>query len=791
MKFSETWLREWVDPELTTEALGDRLTMAGLELDGLEPAAPAFSGVVVAQISDVAPHPDADRLRVCVVDDGGSDPLQVVCGAPNARVGLRVPFARVGANLPDGTRLKKARLRGVESFGMLCSARELGLAERADGLMELPGDSPVGTSLREYLSLDDTVFEVDLTPNRADCLSISGVAREVATLTRAPLRATRVADIDPTSGRQLAVHIRVPAACPHYAGRIIEGIDAQAETPLWIRERLRRSGIRSLGPLVDVTNYVMMEMGQPMHAFDVDRLQGDVVVRYADAEENLTLLDGQSVTLHPDVLVIADERRPLALAGVMGGSDSAVGDATRDIFLESAFFTPESIAGRARRYGLHTDSSHRFERGVDPDLQVAALQRATGLLLDIAGGRAGPVTEVREDSHVPRRNSIPLRSGRITRLLGITLADEDVERILESLGCTVDPDTQGWRVTPPSYRFDLGIEADLIEELGRVHGYDRVPASHPGIRLHIEPLPEARVGLDRVRSRLVDLGYLEAVTFSFVDAALEERVNPAQAARALSNPLSREMSVMRTTLWSGLLPALKRNLNRQQQRVRLFETGLRFLTGDDGLIQRPAVAGAVTGPVFPEQWSLATRETDFHDLKGDVESLLSLVLGASPRFEPSGHPALHPGLGATILLDGTAVGECGALHPQLEAELGLEQRVFLFELDTAVFDAASVPSFTPLSRHPAVRRDIAIVVDQAVSAQQVQDVLAAEGVGALTNVSIFDVYTGEGVTDGRKSMALGLILQEISRTLTDEEVEQIVGRLIDRLRQELGAALRE
>lgn len=790
MRFSEAWLRTWVDPPLSAEELGERLTMAGLELDGIEPAAPPFEGVVVAEVKSVVPHPNADRLRVCEVDAGADEPLQVVCGAPNVAVEMRAPLARVGATLPGGLRVKPARLRGVESYGMLCSAQELGLAESAEGLMRLPDDAPIGASLREYLGLDDKVIEVDLTPNRGDCLSISGIAREVATLTAAELHTLQVDPVPPGSERVFGVDVQARQACPHYAGRVIEAVDPTASTPLWMQERLRRSGIRSLGPLVDITNYVMLELGQPMHAFDLDRLHGAIEVRYARVGESLALLDDQELELAPDVLVIADVDRPVALAGVMGGRDSGVDESTRNLFLECAFFSPEVIAGKARRYGRSTDSAYRFERGVDPALQVPALERATALMVQIAGGRAGPVVNSVAPEYLPKRSPIVLRRTRFERVLGVSLADAEVERILRTLGCEVEPGDGVWHVVPPGYRFDLELEADLVEELGRVYGYDRIPVTHPRYETRISPQPESQVGLERIRDRLVDLGYQEAITFSFVDAGLEALLNPGYHPKALANPLSRDLAVMRTTLWSGLIPAVRRNLNRQQTRVRLFEVGLRFLTEGDRLRQVPTLAGVITGSPWPEQWGMSHREVDFFDLKGDVEGILALLSRDEVAFRPATRDALHPGQSATIHLNDTPVGSLGALHPELESRLDLGQRLYLFELDLEVFRHARVPEFRSVSRFPAIRRDISIVVDASVTAAQIVDTLKHAGIDQLKEVRIFDVYAGKGVTSGRKSIALGLILQDLSRTLTDQEVEALVSGLVNRLQRDFGAILR-
>lgn len=790
MKFSDQWLRKWVDHGLSPEQLGHRLTMAGLELDGIEPAAPAFSGVVVGHVLAVEPHPDADKLRVCQVEDGSEETAQVVCGAPNVHVGMRVPFARIGAVLPGDFRIKKAKLRGVASQGMLCSAKELGLAEASEGLMPLPSDAPTGADVRDYLGLDDAILEVDLTPNRADCLSLAGIARETALLTGRPLH---VPDIDPVPAvhaERLAIDIQAPAACPRYAGRVIHGVNPKAATPLWMKERLRRSGIRSISPLVDVTNYVLIELGQPMHAFDLTKLDGGIVVRLAGAGESLTLLDGQTVTLDPDVLVIADHRAAQAMAGVMGGEGSAVSDATTDIFLESAFFAPEAIAGRARRHGLHTDSSHRFERGVDPALAVRALERATQLVLDICGGKPGPVVDI-QSGEGQERPPISLRAARIERLLGAQIAEEEIDGILDRLGCRVHPVAGGWQVTPPSFRFDLAIEADLIEEVARVHGYDNLPSRAHPYAPAIRPEPEARVAVDRLRELLVDRGYQEAITFSFVDPAVEALFAPGAEPLRLANPISSELAVMRSTLWAGLVKAVQHNLNRQQDRVRLFETGLSFVGQGEALVQTPQLAGILCGDVLPEQWGASARPADFFDLKGDVEALLGLAhLGERVEYRVESHPALHPGQSARIHLDGRPIGWLGALHPALEKTLDLGRRTLVFELELNEITKGCVAKFEPLSKFPGIRRDIAVLVDEAVQASQLAAAIQACRIPELREFHVFDTYTGKGVPTGRKSLALGLILQDLSRTLTDDEVESIVKTVVARLGDDVGADLR-
>jgi phenylalanyl-tRNA synthetase beta chain len=793
MKFSEKWLREWVDPPLDTEQLAHQLTMAGLEVDAIEPVAGAFSMVVVGEVLKVEPHPDADKLRVTEVDVGQTGPLSIVCGAPNVAVGMKVPVALVGAKLPGDFKIRKSKLRGVPSHGMLCSARELGLAEQAEGLMALPADAPVGEDLRVYLALDDVSIELGLTPNRGDCLSIAGIAREIGVLNRLDVQAPEIKPQPAKSKARLAVHLDAPEDCPHYAGRVIEGIDPTAETPLWLQEKLRRSGLRSLGPVVDVTNFVMLELGQPMHAFDLARIQGDLHVRQAMKGESLTLLDEQTLELSPGSLLIADEAGPLALAGIMGGLESAVQADTADIFLESAWFAPLAIAGRARSYGLHTDSSHRFERGVDPELQVRALERATGLLLDIVGGQAGPVIEVTEADYLPVRAPVTLREARIGRVLGATVEAKTVADILSRLGMQVKKLKTGWSVVPPGFRFDISIEEDLIEEVARIYGYDNLPSSTPSVRLEMPSEPEAEVPVDRIRERLVDLGYAEAITYSFVDPELEAALDPEHEPIALANPISSDMAVMRTSLWPGLVQALHYNLNRQQNRLFLFECGMRFIRQDTEILQENMLAGILSGPVAPVQWNQPARKVDFYDAKGHVEALLALT-GHMERFSfrPEPNPVLHPGQSAAIYYDGDRrVGWVGALHPATEQALDLSQNAYVFEIRMDVLQAGEVPQFRPLSRYPSIRRDIALVVDEALPAAAVLECIRNAGAEHLTNIELFDVYMGEGIDSGRKSLALGLTLQDLSRTLKDTEVEQELNRILNALQNQLGATLRE
>lgn len=792
MKFSENWLRELVDLPVTTEKLLEQLNLLGLEVDGVEPVAPAFSGVVVAEITGVAPHPEADRLWVCQVNAGQEAPLQIVCGAANATPGLKAPLALAGAQLPNGMKIKKSKLRGIESFGMLCSEAELGLLEKADGLMALPPDAPLGQDIRQYLQLEDRAIEIDLTPNRGDCLSLRGVARELAvanglTYVPAAVPPARV-DIKDT----FSVSIEAPEACPRYAGRVIRGIDATVAAPLWMVEKLRRSGLRSISPAVDVTNYVMLEMGQPMHAFDLAGLKSGIRVRLAGKGERLHLLNDSEIEVHPGTLVIADANGSCALAGIMGGEQSAVSADTRDIFLESAFFTPAAITGWPRRYGLHTDSSHRFERGVDPGLQREALERATQLLLDIVGGKAGPVVDRLSAEHHPGKPSVLLRRSRIRRLLGYGFEDKAVETVLEGLGVDREPVSEGWKLFPPSYRFDLNIEVDFIEELARVHGYQNLPRKLPEFAPEQLTGSDTDVSLDAVRAALLERDYHEVVTYSFIDPGLQQLVEPEVTPLALRNPISSELSVMRTSLLPGLLHTLKYNVHRQQKQLNLFETGLSFIQQTTAIQQNRMIAGLRYGSREPEAWNGASNEwADFYDIKGDVERLLALGGNLNYLFKPAMHPSLHPGQAAEVLRDGQSIGYAGAIHPRIVRALDLNGPVLAFELQLAALLVGKVPAFAPISRYPGIRRDIAIVVDRADSWETVKSCIKQAGPAYLAEIRLFDVYAGKGVTSGRKSFAIGLILQEISRTLTDDEIASAIGRILEALRENLGAALRE
>ena len=791
MKFSEQWLRTLVNPQVGRDELVARLSMAGLEVDGVEPVAGDFSGVVVGEVLECGQHPDADKLSLCLVSDGEQQ-VNVVCGAPNARAGLKVAFAKVGAVLPGDFKIKKAKLRGVESFGMLCSDAELKISEDHNGIIELPADAPVGQCLRQYLDLDDVSIEVDLTPNRGDCLSLTGLAREVGALYSTEVSYPQIKEISASHEQVLPVELLAPSACPRYVGRVIRNIDLTRPTPDWMKTRLERSGVRSIDPAVDVTNYVMLELGQPMHAFDLAQIRGGIRVRMAQAGEPLTLLDGQEVKLNSDTLVIADHERALAIAGVMGGEDSGVDTAsTKDLFLESAFFAPIAVAGKARSYGLHTDASHRFERGVDYDLAARAMQRATELLLEIVGGEAGPLIDARDDSAMPQTQQVKLRAERVNSMFGLELTDNEIESLLLPLGLELKAEGAGqWQVDVPSHRFDISIEEDLIEEAGRLYNYDRLPVRYPAARLAPQKKTEARAELPLLRRLLVARGYQEAVTYSFIDEdsyVLFSQQPPLK----LANPISADLSCMRSSLLPGLLKALAHNLNRQQTRVRLFESGLRFVGQLDNLKQEPMLAGVITGLRLPEGWANGKDKVDFYDLKADVEAVLAAAGSLDAfSFKPAQKDGFHPGQCAAIERDGQVIGHLGTLHPQTASELDIDQNVQMFELELEAIQLGKLPAFQELSRFPEVRRDFALVVDAAVPAAEITGCMREHAGDWLNDVRLFDVYQGQGIEPDRKSLALGLTWQHPSRTLTDDEINANVEQMLQALQTSFGATLR-
>lgn len=792
MKFSEQWLRQWVNPEASTDELVAKITMAGLEVDGVEAAAGEFTGIVVGEIVACEQHPNADKLRVTRVSTG-DETFEVVCGAPNARIGLKAPFAIIGAVLPGNFKIKKAKLRGVESFGMLCAGEEIGVDIPSDGLMELPTDAPVGQDIREYLQLNDAIIDIDLTPNRGDCLSIAGLAREVSANYLVDVTEQGVAECASQSDDIFPVTIDVPAACPRYVGRVICDVNVASETPLWLSERLRRSGIRSIDPVVDVTNYVMIELGQPMHGFDLDALSGSIRVRMAEADEPLTLLNGAEVKLTADTLVIADDSKVLAIAGVMGGENTGVSQGTRNIFLESAFFNPITLAGKARSYGLHTDSSHRFERGVDFQLQRKAIERATQLILEICGGKPGPVSEAVCEANLPSLKLVNLRSEKVESLLGVAIENDHIEALLSRLGLTLTSSGEGaWRVTVPSWRFDISVQEDLVEELGRLYGYNNLPETTPVARVQFQQMDEGRQGIEVMRRVLVARGYQEAINFSFIDPALHKAFEPARKPVVLSNPISSEMSVMRTSLLPGLVKTVQYNQNRQQSRVRLFESGQTFITQEEELTQELWLAGVITGAREPEGWAGNNESVDFYDIKGDLEALLALGGDDGAwSFHSARRACMHPGQCADVLRDGVVVGVIGALHPSLVQQMSLNGPAYLFEVSVAAVEQGRVTTYRSLSKFPEVRRDMALVVDQSVSAGKIQGIIRQQSGEWLKSVAVFDVYTGQGVPEGQKSLAVGLTLQHPCRTFQDDEVNALFASVVSALKAGVEATLRK
>lgn len=793
MKFSEQWLRGWVNPQVSRDELVARLSMAGLEVDSVTPAAGQFSGIVVGEILATEQHPDADKLRVCQVSNG-QETFQVVCGAPNARPGIKIPFAMIGAELPGDFKIKKAKLRGVESFGMLCSAAELQISEENDGLLELAADAPVGEDIRQYLCLDDASIEIGLTPNRGDCLSLAGLARDVSALYNVPVTRPVVPAVPAAHDEVRPVEVSAPAVCPRYLGRVIRNVDLSKPTPLWMVERLRRSDVRSIDAAVDITNYVMLELGQPMHAFDLAEINGGIRVRMAEEGEKLVLLDGQEVALRADTLVIADHTRALAIAGVMGGEHSGVNtEKTRDLFLESAFFEPVAVAGKARSYGLHTDASHRYERGVDSQLAREAMERATALVLEIVGGEAGPIIEAVSEQHLPQVAPVTLRAERITQMLGMELQAAQVEQMLNALELTTTANGAGeWTVKVPSHRFDISLEVDLIEELARLYGYNSLPVRYPQARLAPKANPETRGELPNLRRLLVARGYQEAITYSFIDPKLFELFTPGVEPLLLANPISSDMAAMRASLWPGLVKAMQHNLNRQQDRVRLFESGLRFVGQLGDLKQQPMIAGVVTGSRLPEGWANGRDSIDFFDVKADVEALLGYSGALSDfTFAAGKHPALHPGQTAVIQRDGKEVGYLGALHPEVAKALGLDRPVFVFELVLGDVVEGRLPKFSELSKFPETRRDLALIAGRDVAASAVLEVIRDNAGEWLTDLRLFDVYQGKGIDPDRKSLAVGLTWQHPSRTLNDDEVNTTLQNILTSLEQRLNTTLRK
>ncbi|EOD78691.1 Phenylalanyl-tRNA synthetase beta chain [Grimontia indica] len=796
MKFSESWLREWVNPAVNSEELAHQITMAGLEVDDIEAVAGEFTGVVVGEVVECGQHPDADKLRVTKVNVGDEELLDIVCGAPNCRLGLKVAVATVGAVLPGDFKIKKAKLRGQPSHGMLCSFSELGIDVESNGIMELPADAVIGTDFREFLKLNDVTIDVDLTANRADCLSIKGLAREVGVLNRAEVCQPAFEKVTPAIDDKISVAIEAPAACPRYLGRVVRNVNVKAATPLWMQEKLRRSGIRSIDPIVDITNYVMLEQGQPMHAFDLAKIEGGIVARMAKPGEKLVLLDGNEAELNENTLVIADHNKALAIAGIFGGQDSGVNaETTTDVLLEAAFFAPDAIRGRARSYGLHTDSSHRFERGVDSTLQNYAMERATQLLINICGGEAGEIVGQESEEHLPKANTIALRRTKLDNLLGHQISSEDVVEILSRLGCEVETTEQGWTAKAPSWRFDMAIEQDLIEEVGRIYGYDNIPNQAPVASLNMNEHKEANQPLKRVRDLLVDRGYHEAITYSFVEPNQQKLIVPDVEPLILPNPISADMSAMRLSLWTGLLNTVAYNQKRQQPRVRLFEAGLRFIpeqAAENGMRQEMMLAGVIAGPRSEEHWDIATNTVDFFDLKGDLEAILELTANElSYSFKAAKHPALHPGQSAAIEVDGKVVGYIGTVHPELERKFGLNGRTIVFEIEWSAINTRVIPEAVVISKFPANRRDIAVIVADDVESEAVVRACLETDNALITGSKLFDLYKGKGVEDGKKSLAIALSLQSTERTLEESDISEAVASVVASLGEKFGAHLRD
>lgn len=795
MKFSESWLREWVKPAINSEELAHQITMAGLEVDEVAPVAGEFTGVKVGKVVECGQHPDADKLRVTKIDIGEEELLDIVCGASNCRLGLTVAVATVGAVLPGNFKIKKAKLRGVPSHGMLCSFSELGIDVESDGILELPEGSTLGMDVRELLELNDVAIDVDLTANRADCFSIRGLAREVGVLNRADVVEPTIEAVATSIEDTVSIEVKATEACPRYLSRVIKNVNAKAETPIWMQEKLRRCGIRSIDAIVDITNYVMLEQGQPMHAFDLAKIDGGIVVRMAEQDEKLTLLDGNEAKLNNNTLVIADQNKALAIAGIFGGQESGVTSETTDIMLECAFFAPDHIRGRARAYGLHTDSSLRFERGVDSTLQATAMERATQLLVELCGGEVAPISAAESDADLPTANTVELRRSKLDGLLGHHIPSTDVVEILARLGCVVETTDTGWTATSPSWRFDIAIEQDLIEEVGRIYGYNNIPNQAPVAALNMNDHKEANQPLKRVRDLLVDRGYHEAITYSFVEPEQQKLIVPEIEPLILPFPISADMSAMRLSLWTGLINTVVHNQKRQQPRVRLFESGLRFIpeeSAENGMRQEMMLAGIIAGTRGEEHWDIATNTVDFFDLKGDLEAVLELTANElAYEFKAAKHPALHPGQTAAIVVGGKEVGFIGTVHPELERKFGLNGRTIMFEIEWDAINTRVIPEAAAVSKFPANRRDIAIVADEAIASGDIVAECLASGGELLTSAKLFDVYRGQGVEDGKKSLAIALTLQSVERTLEEADITSAVDAIVAAIGEKFSATLRD
>ncbi|MCE0722349.1 phenylalanine--tRNA ligase subunit beta [Legionella resiliens] len=793
MKLSKLWLREWVNFSLTEQELAKQLTMAGLEVDAVSPVAGEFTHVIVAEVLSTKPHPNADKLTLCQVNANTDKPLQIVCGASNVRPGLKVALAMIGAHLPGGFNIKESKLRGELSQGMLCSVSELGMAEQSEGIMELESDAPVGMDLRKYLTLDDHVFDIDLTPNRADCFSVLGIAREVAVLNKLPLAEKNISEVTPSIDDVLTIELKHTEACPRYCGRVIRNINPKANTPLWMSERLRRSGIRTLHPVVDVMNYVMLELGQPMHAFDLATIKGDIKVRFSNSQEQLELLDGQELTLNEKVLVIADKEKPLAMAGIMGGEASSVQAHTQDVFLESAYFNPIVIAGVARKFGLFSDSSQRFERGVDPCLQIKALERATALILEIAGGKPGPVIEAQDQKYLPATVSFAFDTDKVKKLTGLDISLQEMKSLLEGLGIVIGKERNNFLdVTIPSHRFDIQQDVDLVEEIIRLYGYDNLQAQPTYTFVQ----PGKACGNEEIATKLSrwfsNRGYHETISYSFVDPELQHELYPHKEFMQLLNPISSELSQMRAGMWPGLIASMIYNVHRQQNAVKFFEIGVVFDVNKGHLIERPCVAGLLMGEQGSANWSEPTRVFDFFDLKGDLQSLFASLKLKQVEFTAAAHDALHPGQSAQIKINGVVAGWVGMLHPRLVDALDLQEDVLLFEINLAALIGDEAPRYKTISKYPQIRRDLSFLVDVDISVMQIESVVRSTvKENWLKSFDVFDVYTGEGVPHGKKSLAVAMTLQDESRTLVDAEINSLISAIINTLENKFSIILRE
>jgi len=792
MKFSEKWLRTLVNPPLDTSELAHRLTMIGHEVDAVDAYGEGLIGVIVGEVLSFSKHPDADRLNVCQVAVGDGETLEVVCGAPNVSTGMKSPFAPVGTKLPNGVKLRRAKIRGVVSNGMLCSAIELGLGEESDGIIELHNDAPTGLALTEYLDLPDCSFDLDLTPNRGDCFSVLGIARDVAAMTATSMAEIPIesasADIDDVQ----PVELVFPEGCPRFVGRVIRDIDLSARSPVWLIERLRRSGLREIHPVVDITNYVMLELGQPLHAYDYSLLKGPIKPRLAEQGEKLTLLDEKEVELLPNTIVITDDNGPIGMAGIMGGLSTAVTTETTDVYFEAAFWPPDFMAGRARQYGMHTDASLRFERGVDPALQARAIERATELLTSISGGKVGPLDNNVVTEYLPKNAPLTLRKERLLRVLGADIDAERVTEILTGLGMEIVANEGGWLVEIPSYRFDIDVEDALVEEVARIYGYDEIPEATAISETPLALASESEIDLNLAANTLVARDYQEVITYSFIDAETNTKIAGDESELVLSNPISSEMSVMRASIWPGLLNAAEANIARQQGRVRLFEIGKTFhgeLTAPREVVR---IAGLIAGDVVEEQWGRASQAVDFFDIKSDVEALLQMT-GRESEFDfvAAEHPALQPGQTANVLRNGENVGVVGKLHPSVARQVGLDKGALLFELDANKTLASQVPLAKKISKYPMIRRDIAVIVAENVVVSDLIRTAEAAAPDIVKSVRIFDIYQGPGIEAGLKSIALGLILQETSRTLTDVDADTAQAAVFGKLKQEYAAVLRD